>query len=160
MKNQVLYMKKSFPQKTIPKIVSMIVQRKNIKKLKKDIISTENHTQNPYANDRINGVHRKATKKTRKKYSHKKSFPKKIYAKDSINGGTQDIYYKVKLKINKRFFLLKICNTKNYPKDHFNGRTPESYQEIQFVNKKNSVKNRFDKKKSQRSYQWGTQESY
>ena len=97
--------------------------------------------------------------KTQKNRSIKNPFHKKIYPKDSINGGTQDRYYTVKLKINKRFFLLKISNTKKYPKDRFNGGTQESYQEIKFVNKKISVKNRFHKKLSEGAYHWGTQES-
>ena len=59
-----------------------------------------------YANNHITGVHRKAIKKLKKIVSIKNHFHK-YYPKDSINGGTQERFYREKFKNQKGLFFKK-----------------------------------------------------
>ena len=102
----------------------------------------------------MTGVHRKANKKTRQKYFHKIHFRKKIIAKIVSMGVQRKVNHKKNSDIKKNFYQKRFH--KKSPKDRINGVHRKATKKTR---KKISLINHFQKELSQRSYQWGTQES-
>ena len=101
--------------------------------------------------DRINGVHKKATKKTREaNYFHEKSIPQKGIPKNvSMIVHRKDIK-KRNSKLKKNIFYRKCFSQKPIPKNASMGCAGKILK-----NRKGSLKNHVRKKFSQNVYQWG-----